>query len=101
MADGLDIDVWDNEYVSAEPRFGEDFLEWPLTIEISAEEAPVAHGTVFDVVRHALPQMPLTRHYVVFLQQIARSGNREPLVKRLMRTWTVACANTAPRPGSG
>jgi hypothetical protein len=46
------------------------------------------------------PQMPLTRHYIVFSQEVAQSGNREPLVKRLMRTWTVACANTALRPGS-
>ena len=51
---GLDIDVWNNGYASAQPRFGEDFLEWPLTVEVSSKEAPVAHDTVFDVVKRML-----------------------------------------------
>lgn len=52
-ARGLDIDVWDNGYASGEPRFGADFLEWPLTVELSSAEA-VAHDTVFDVVKRVL-----------------------------------------------
>ncbi len=53
-ASGLDIDVWDNEYANGTPRFGEDFLEWPLTIEVSSEESPVPHDTTFDVVKRIL-----------------------------------------------
>lgn len=54
VVSGLDVDVWDNEYASGQPRFGEDFLEWPLTVEVSAEEVAVPHDVVFDVVKRML-----------------------------------------------
>jgi hypothetical protein len=54
VVDGLDIDVWSNGYANKEPRVGDDFIVWPLTIEISADEGPVARSVMFGVMERAL-----------------------------------------------